>query len=66
MTDESQAQPSGGGGPDLANYSGTGEDLTQEQREYLNTYALHETADGSGESDVAAGSLAENAEGEWA
>ncbi len=65
MTDESQAQPSGDG-PDLANYSGTGEDLSQEQREYLNTYALHETEQGGGESEAAAGSLSENAEGEWA
>jgi hypothetical protein len=66
MTDESQAPASGGDGPNLENYSGTGEDLTQEQRDYLNTYALHETEQGGSESDVSAGSLSENAEGEWA
>lgn len=62
MTDPSQDQY----GPSLENYSGTGEDLTQEQREYLNTYALHQTEQGSSEADVSAGSLSENAEGEWA
>jgi hypothetical protein len=53
-------------GPDLENYSGTGEDLTQEQREYLNTYALHDVDQGSPQAEVSAGSLSENAEGEWA
>ena len=62
MTD----QASGTDGPSLENYSGQGDDLTQEQRDYLNTYALHQTEQGSSEADVSAGSLSENAEGEWA
>lgn len=62
MTDHAPASD----GPSLENYSGSGEDLTQEQREYLNTYALHQTEQGSSESDVSAGTLSENADGEWA
>ncbi len=55
-----------GDGPNLENYSGHGDDLTEEQREYLNTYALHETEQTSSQDEVSAGHLSENAEGEWA
>jgi hypothetical protein len=62
MPDEEQA-----GGPDLAQYSGDGSDLTPEQREYLNTYALHEPAGGGDvQHEQSAGSLSQGAEGEWA
>jgi hypothetical protein len=63
MTDDQQQH---GDGPNLENYSGSGEDLTHEQREYLNTYALHETEQTSSQDEVSAGHLSENAEGEWA
>jgi hypothetical protein len=53
-------------GPNLEQYSGDGADLTHEQREYLNTYALHEVGDDSAPTEIAAGALSENAEGEWA
>jgi hypothetical protein len=61
MTDEHNQ------GPNLENYSGTGEDLTHEQREYLNTYALHETEHtGDKQEETSSGHLSENSEGEWA
>jgi hypothetical protein len=53
-------------GPNLEQYSGSGEDLTQEQREYLNTYAQHEVGQGDTQASVSGSSLPEDAEGEWA
>jgi hypothetical protein len=53
--------------PDLSEYAGTGEDLTQEQREYLATYALHEPVqDSDANAETSAGMLADEGEGEWA
>lgn len=53
-------------GPDLEHYSGDGEDLTHEQREYLNTYAQHVTEHGDHHAEHGQGDLSDNAQGEWA
>lgn len=53
-------------GPNLENYSGTGEDLTEEQRQYLLANAAHETAAGSPQDNLSAAALPEDAQGEWA
>lgn len=53
-------------GPNLESYSGTGEDLTDEQKQYLLDNAPHQTVSGSPQDEVAAVSLPTDAEGEWA
>ncbi|HZC71842.1 MAG TPA: hypothetical protein VE442_14210 [Jatrophihabitans sp.] len=63
----SESQNQGQQGQSLENYSGDGSDLTEEQRQYLHTYAKHEVSGGGDQqTEVGAKSLSQNAEGEWA